>query len=281
MPKFASADFTFPLLEHHQVLKLVSMLGMDGVDIGLFEGRSHLQPSTEFSHLPENAKKLRNTLEENGLAAADVFLQCNNDFSVYAINNLEKARRDFARNWYLQTLDYAGYLGCHHVTILPGVENTPDYEQAFQLAADELAWRLEQARQHNITLGFEAHVGSLVPHPRQAERLVKCVEGLTLTLDYTHFERMGIPETEYQILMPYASHFHARGAAPGQLQTVFKENTINYDHVVRSMIETNFSGFIGIEYIWMEWENGNRVDNVSETILMKRYLEECWLKYQS
>ena len=34
--KFASADFTFPLLEHDKVIKLIGLLGFDGIDIGLF-----------------------------------------------------------------------------------------------------------------------------------------------------------------------------------------------------------------------------------------------------
>jgi len=120
----------------------------------------------------------------------------------------------------------------------------------------------------------------LVEEPEQAEKLVTSVDGLTLTLDYTHFERMGVPAERYSILMPYASHFHARNAAPGQLQTVSQENTIDYEQVVKHMIETGYAGFVGIEFIWMEWENGNRVDNVSESILLKQLIAECWAKYE-
>src|SRR6266498_4543249 len=45
--KFACADFTFPLLPHHEVLQLIAMLEFTGVDIGLFENRSHLWSSRE------------------------------------------------------------------------------------------------------------------------------------------------------------------------------------------------------------------------------------------
>ncbi len=41
-PKLACADFTFPLLPHANALDLIAMLGIKGVDIGLFEDRSHL-----------------------------------------------------------------------------------------------------------------------------------------------------------------------------------------------------------------------------------------------
>jgi len=48
--KLACADFTFPLLPHEHVLQLIAMLEFTGVDIGLFEERSHLRPSTEFEN---------------------------------------------------------------------------------------------------------------------------------------------------------------------------------------------------------------------------------------
>ena len=43
--KLSCADFTFPLLPHDDALDLIAKLGVEGVDIGLFEGRSHIQPS--------------------------------------------------------------------------------------------------------------------------------------------------------------------------------------------------------------------------------------------
>ena len=46
--KLACADFTFPLLPHDKVLDLIAALELDGVDIGLFEGRSHLWPSSRI-----------------------------------------------------------------------------------------------------------------------------------------------------------------------------------------------------------------------------------------
>ena len=47
-PKLACSDFTFPLLPHNDVLDLIKMLRIKGVDIGLMHERSHLQPATEF-----------------------------------------------------------------------------------------------------------------------------------------------------------------------------------------------------------------------------------------
>ncbi|HLK55310.1 MAG TPA: TIM barrel protein, partial [Chthonomonadaceae bacterium] len=132
-------------------------------------------------------------------------------------------------------------------------------------------WRVEQARNRDLLFGVEAHVGSLVPTPEQAERLVQSVPGLTLTLDYTHFTRAGRPDAAVEPLMRYAGHFHVRGAREGRLQTSFAQNAIDYARVASLMQASGYSGWVGIEYVWIDWEHCNECDNLSETILFRDF----------
>src|SRR5262245_6023021 len=120
--KFACADFTFPLLPHDNVLRLIAMLEFTGVDIGLFENRSHLWPSREFAQLNQAVQRLKGQLDACGLVAADIYLQLDPDFAPYAINHPEAARRQHAREQFARTLEYAAHIGVRHVTTLPGVE---------------------------------------------------------------------------------------------------------------------------------------------------------------
>jgi sugar phosphate isomerase/epimerase len=274
-PKFACADFTFPLLSHEHALQLIAMLEFDGVDIGLFEERSHLWPSREFENVNTSAQQLKQKLEDRGLQAADIFLQMAEDFTPYAINHPEASRRQKARDWFLKALDYAAECGCKHVTTLPGVHfESEDSDSSFARAVDELGWRVDQSEKHNLVFGVEAHVGSIVPSPESAERLVQQVSGLTLTLDYTHFTRLGMPDSAVEPLVKYASHFHARGAREGRLQETFARNTIDYKRVYELMKTTNYQGWIGIEYVWIDWEHCNECDNLSETILFRDFFED-------
>ncbi len=271
--KLACADFTFPLLPHDGALDLIALLDFDGVDIGLFEGRSHLWPSRVFSAPARAGAQLGRKLAARGLRCADVFLQTDPSFIPYAINHPEAARRRRARDWFLKTLDYAAAAGARHVTTLPGVcfdEEQP--ADSWQRCCDELAWRVERANQHRIVFSVEAHVGSLVPKPKEALRLVHSVPGLTLTLDYTHFTRCGMPDSTVEPLVAHASHFHARGARKGRLQAAFKQNTIDYARVLRAMQKANYRGYVGVEYVWIDWEHCNEVDNVSETIQLRDFL---------
>jgi sugar phosphate isomerase/epimerase len=271
--KLACADFAFPLLPHDKVLDLIAMLEFDGVDIGLFEGRSHLWPSKEFKSLAKSGKRLGRKLADRGLRCADVFLQMNPSFIPYAINHPEVARRRRARDWFLKTLEYAAACGAKHVTTLPGVYfNDEKPADSWQRTCDELAWRVAQAKQHRIVFSIEAHVGSIVPKPKEALRLVRSVPGLTLTLDYTHFTRAGLPDRAAEPLIAHASHFHARGARKGRLQASFPQNTIDYTRVLRAMQKAGYRGYLGVEYVWIDWEHCNEVDNLSETIQLRDFL---------
>lgn len=271
--KLACADFAFPLLAHDRVLDLIALLEFDGVDIGLFEGRSHLWPSKVFRAPSRSGKELGCKLAARGLRCADVFLQMNPSFVPYAINHPEAARRRRARDWFLKTLDYASACGAKHVTTLPGVYfESGKPAESWQRACDELAWRVGEAGHAGMVLGVEAHVGSLVPEPRAAMRLVNEVPGLTLTLDYTHFTRVGVRDRAVEPLLAHASHFHARCARKGRLQAPFKENSIDYARVLRVMRRVAYSGYVGVEYVWLDWEHCNEVDNLSETIQLRDFL---------
>src|SRR5687767_7943404 len=155
--KLACADFTFPLLPHDRVLDLIAALEMDGVDVGLFEGRSHLWPSREFADLDNSARTLARKLADRGLKPADVFLQMDPDFVPYAINHPEPDRRQKARDWFERTLDYAAGLGSPHVTTLPGVyfEDREPRHDSWSRSQEELAWRVERSKRHGITFAVE------------------------------------------------------------------------------------------------------------------------------
>ena len=271
----ACADFTFPLLEHDHVLQLIGMLGFDGVDVGLFEGRSHLQPSSEFRNPERSGKKLAEKLARNGLKAADIYLQTAPDFHSLASNHPSPSKRKKARDLFLRTLDYTRACKGAHVSALPGVYFPGESkEKSWARCVTELAWRVERAKEAKCIFGVEAHIGSLVPHPREALRLVTAVPGLTLTLDYTHFTTGGMPDRAIEPLVAHSSHFHLRGARRKRLQASLKDNIVDYRRILQVMKRTGYRGYIGVEYVWIDWQHCNEVDNISETILWRDFLRK-------
>lgn len=278
-PKLSCADFSFPLLSHEAALGVISLLGLRGVDIGLFAGRSHLRPEKELNRPEKNGSGLRLRLERLGLVAADIFLQVHDNFADFAVNHPEAKRRDFARKQFLKTLDYAAAAESKHVSILPGVAfDGEPRESSLGRAAEELAWRIEQAARMKLTVGIEPHVGSIVDMPARAIQLADRVPGLGFTLDYAHFTRAGVPDSEIEPLCARATHFHARCARRDRLQSSFKENTIDFARVLRALNHHHFRGWIALEYVWIDWEHCNEVDVISETVLLKGCLNDAGKK---
>jgi sugar phosphate isomerase/epimerase len=122
----------------------------------------------------------------------------------------------------------------------------------------------------------EVHIGCPFTDPADMKALLDAVPELTLTLDYTHFIYNGYAQEEIDPFLPHASHFHARGAKKGRLQTLMTENTIDYKKIVEKLKTTDYKGWIGLEYIWTAWEHCNEADTLSETILLRDLIKEAY-----
>lgn len=227
-PRFACADFTFPLLPHDKALALLRLLDFAFVDLGVFEGRSHHYPSTLAEDPKRHADAMVASLRDHRLAASDVFVQTGTEPPIHAANTPDDEIRTRNRRVFDAMLDYARGLGCGHVTGLPGVRHDGVSESDdWRRAVDEENHRVEAAGHAGLTYAVEPHVGSITPDPDAAHRLVDAVPGLTLTLDYGHFVYQGMPNEALHPLIHHASHVHARGGAAGQLQSTVKDSGID------------------------------------------------------
>ena len=77
--------------------------------------------------------------------------------------------------------------------------------------------------------------GLYLPRPDAALKLVAAVPGLTLTLDCTHFTRAGLSDARVELMITHTSHIHIRGARKNRLQASFRDNVVDYRHVVRKL----------------------------------------------
>jgi sugar phosphate isomerase/epimerase len=273
--KLACADFTFPLLPHADALALIRLMGIEGLDLGLFGNRSHVRPEMVRKDLPMWSGILKERIDRAGLALADFFVQPWTDFTVLAVNHPDPGQQDEARAFFRDMLELARRLEAPGMTMLPGARFSDEgAETAIRRSAEALKWRVEEAAQHGIALSIEGHLGSCVDTPERLARLIELTPGLTLTLDYTHFIAAGYSDADVEPLLAHARHFHCRGAAKGQLQASFDDNTIDYRRVIRRMREIGYPGYFGIEYTWSDWQNCNRTDNVSETIRFRDLARE-------
>jgi sugar phosphate isomerase/epimerase len=279
--KLAVADFSFPLLDHEQALDLIRMFDVEGVDLALMGNRSHIRPEQIRVDPDGWTERLQSRLRERGLEVADLFLIPWTDFERMAPNHPDAGERLESRQLFELISDLAVALGAGGMTLLPGIHWPQEpRETSFRRAVDELAWRVECARGKQLRISIEPHLGSIVDQPQAVLELVNAIPGLELTLDYTHFVFQGIAEAEIEPLVQHARHFHARGAAPGRMQTTLRANTIDYERVLDVMAVTGYDGYVGIEYVWTPADppgsayDQTNTDNVAETILMRDLIRE-------
>ncbi len=276
MMRFSCSDYTFPLLDRRRRFAMLKLLDFTHVDIGLFERTPDLSPTRLLARPRLFIARLQNDLDSSGLQVADVFLQTGLDPTMRSANDPSPEVRTHNRKLFSRTLELCAALGCRHLTGLPGVfHRSVDCTADFALAAEEAAWRLRAAAQAGITFAIEAHLGSICADVASTRALIEAVPGLSLTLDYGHFIAAGVPSRSIHPLLRFASHVHLRGAAPNRLQTSISENQIDFAGIVRRLTEMNYSGFFALEYVYINWEDCNRTDNVSETLLLRRLLKSA------
>lgn len=268
----ACADYSFPLLPHEKAMDLVALLDFTAINIGLFAGRSHLQPDDVLADMPAAARALSQKLQDRGLAFADIFYQAAS-FEDRAANHPDADQRRQSRDLFVRMVEFALRCNARHLTGLPGVPwDGEPYDTSLQRCAQELAWRVAYAEQAGLIYAIEPHLGSIVPTPDAVQKLLDLTPGLTLTLDYGHFVYQDIDQISVDRLIPHASHFHARGAAPGRLQAKFQENTVDFARILSALGNAGYTGYIEIEYVWIDWQGCNEVDNISETIQLRDHL---------
>ena len=140
---------------------------------------------------------------------------------------------------------------------------------------DELAWRVEKCRACQITFGIESHIGSLVPFPKSAARLVRCVPGLTLTLDYTHYGRQGSSGRRGGAAAAICQPFSCAWSTPRPPSDVVREE--------HDRLSPHCSRHAGSGLCRLDWhrvhldrlEHGNENDCLSETIRFRTSSGRC------
>ncbi len=277
MLKFSCADYSFPVLERSEALRLVKLLGFHHVDVGLFARSSHFSPIELLASPRSYTARILHDLKAAELSVSDVFVQIGVDPGEHAANDPSPAVRSKNRDVFTRALEFCVALGCSHLTGLPGVFHAAvSRDLDLELANEEAARRMTECASAGVHYAIEPHVDSICADVESARAFVDAVEGLTLTLDYGHFIAAGETSAHVHRLLQFASHAHVRGGAVGRLQTSVQENTIDFPGMITGLQQLGYGGFFALEYVWVDWKGCNRTDNVSETLLLQRELESIF-----
>ena len=86
---------------------------------------------------------------------------------------------------------------------------------------------------------------------------------------YSHFVVHAIPAEHIARLDPYATHWHARQAAPGQAQARTAQGTIDFAGIFARLTARGYDGTVALEYVHGDWMGMDRLDCLTETVLLR------------
>jgi hydroxypyruvate isomerase len=266
-------SFSFPRLSFERSLQQIALLDIPNVDLGAHATGSHLRPDRIEADPQGEADAVRRATDAAGVGIADLFPTFGRGFRDRAANTPDRGTRDANHQRFGAFVRFCKQAACPGITLLPGVVwDDLGPARSLALAREALTEYVDMGRSAGLRVSIEPHLESIVEAPERALELVQAVPGLQFTLDYTHFIAAGIPVERVHPLIPYAGHLHARQGAPGMLQAPHDQGTIDYADIVRRLHQARYAGRICVEYTWQEWRGCNRLDVVSESVILRDQL---------
>jgi sugar phosphate isomerase/epimerase len=267
--ELSCTDFTFHALPHEKALRLIAELEIPYCDLLFFPGCRHVQAEEVLERPAETAATIRRRVASAGLRVADV-LGLFGGYRELSPNDPDSGVRQQSRDAFDRLLEFAGGVGAHGVTIVPGMDWPGEsHDTSLARAGEEMAWRVERAHDAGLRVGYEPHVESITETVDDALALCQRAPGLTVSLDYSHLVYHGISQSEIERLHPVTGHVHGRQGAPGMLQASSRTGSIDFGRVVRLFVESGFDGFFCLEYCCDAYNDMDRIDTITETVRLR------------
>jgi sugar phosphate isomerase/epimerase len=264
-------SFSFGPKPLRDALRIVKQLGFDVVDLGICPGNTQIHPVVAAMEPEHRAAEATELLQNFGLRPEECFVL---DFGE-PINHPSPHVRDQTRHLFRGITRFASLTRCRSIMLIPGIVHSEiAYEESFDLAVKELRELVKISQDAGIQLNVEPCEPSIAENPRDAVRLCEEVSGLGLTLDYSHFIDPGYSQASVEPLHRFATHFHARQAAPGKRVAAVERGVIDFKRVITLAKQQNYKGVMAVEYVDCEVTTNCGVDVMKETIKMKDELAQ-------
>jgi len=273
--KATCTSWSWSLLPFEEVVKIMSQLGFRAIDVGAFAGWAHYEPSDLAKQPHKMAREISDIAQRYEMELTDLIVTFGAGLVEQSVNFPDKKVRDANLETFKGLTEFCHLVGIPGITLCPGVEHESIGEAAsFELTVEELTRLAEAGQKSGLRVSFEPHVDSITESPESTLNLVWQVPHLSLTLDYSHFLYLGYTDAEVELLLPYTDHFHVRQAKQKVLQCRASEGEIDFDRALTRLGELGYDGWIAFEYVWEQWLDNDRVDVLSETLVLKRQLSK-------
>lgn len=251
----------------------MSLLGFRGIDVGAFAGWAHFEPRDLAQNPQTMAEQILRAVQPYEMKLTDLIVTFGSGLIDHCVNFPDRAVRDKNLETFKQLTTFCKLAGIPGISLCPGaIHSSIGQAASLELAITELARLAQAGHDAGLRVSFEPHVESIAESPQNALLIVQQAPNLTLTLDYSHFIYQGYSDSEIDELIPFTGHFHVRQAKAGSLQCRTCEGTIDFDQILSKLRAIDYAGWVAFEYVWEEWMNNDRVDVLSETLVLRRQL---------
>lgn len=275
MIRLSCADYAWPTLRHPTVLGVISDLGFAGVDIGVFGDATHVTvPSVRADPLGR-AAIVKADAAAAGLEIADVFLTSSLELARVTPTSREGDDQAELQSIFEAMVAFAVALDAPGITLLPGiVADGQSVTDAIGWSAAGLAPLVAMGAEAGLGVSVEPHFGSCIESPDATAELLDRCDGLTITLDPSHFAFQAWPVPTMLQLLPRTRHVQIRPAADGVMQAKVADNGFDLPLLVSGLVSQGYQGWIASEYVWMSKWRCDEVDNTGESGRLRLVLEE-------
>lgn len=271
--KATCTSWSWSLLPFETVARIMSLLGFRAIDVGAFAGWAHFEPAVLAARPREMAREVVGIAHKYDLAFSDLIVTFGPGLSEHCVNSPQQSVRDHNLETFKKLTDFCVAAAIPGITLCPGVEHQSLGRAAsLEIAATELGRLAAAGHEAGLRVSFEPHVESITESPEDTLCVINQAKHLSLTLDYSHFIYQGYSDADVECLLPYTGHFHVRQAKKDQLQCRTSDGTIDFDRAVQLLCDSGYNGWVAFEYVWEQWMDNDRVDVLSENLLLRRQL---------
>ena len=261
--------FSTPHCTVEESARIWRALGIEVMDLG--NGRD-LDPVTVASDPKGTAERVLDVGRRAGMSFHDAFPQATDKHITNTPDEQEYAHQ---RRVYEGWIAFAAEAGLNGISLSPGKYWAGlSVEEAYVRGREQLRSLARTAGERGVTLRIEPHVESVTWSPELALRMLDDVPGLSLTLDHSHFVFHGIPYEQIAVMHPHGTHWHARQAALGRLQTGLEQGEIDFQRIVGNLVADGYDGVIALEVVHTPWLQLEGQDVLGETVWLRDLMRD-------
>lgn len=247
-------------------------------------GWAHIDWPTLRRDPKEEAARVNKIMDDNGLTIDDSFIWFRNKYLDELVNELkctitqpDQDARDDNFEMFKSFVEFCNETGCPGITISSGVKYEDEgftFDEVYAIAKEELTRMVDYSGERGVEVRPEPHNESIMGTLETCQRMLHDVPGLKVSLDYSHFMPQGHSIEDVHVLIPYAGHVHARQANRERLQCRLEEGILDFKEIVGELKRQDYNGNIALEYVSVNYRGCNDIDVITETMKLKKELEE-------